>query len=188
MIIPYVNDKNGRYSDIYSKLLENRIVILDGPVDSDSASVIIAELLYLASENPEKDIQFYINTPGGNVVDGLAILDTMNHIPCDVATIAVGMAASMGSILLAGGAKGKRFALPNSEVMIHQPLGGAEGQASDILIHAKHLLQTKEKLINMMAGFTGKSVKILEKDMDRDNFLTAEEAKEYGLIDKVLEA
>lgn len=176
-----------RAYDIYSRLLKERIVFLGGPIDDHVANLVIAQLLFLASEDPKKDISFYINSPGGHVSSGLAIVDTMNHIQPDVSTVCVGMAASMGAVLLSAGKKGKRFALPNAEVMIHQPSGGAEGQASDIAITAKHILATRERLNKILAKNTGQSVKKIETDVDRDFFMTADEAKTYGVIDKVLE-
>ena len=176
-----------RAYDIYSRLLNDRIVFLSDEVNDVTASLVVAQLLYLESQDADKDISFYINSPGGSVSAGLAIYDTMNFIKCDVSTICVGMAASMGAFLLSAGAKGKRFALPNSEIMIHQPLGGYQGQASDIKIHADHILRTKEKLNRIIAMNTGKPLEVVEKDTDRDNFLTAQQALEYGLIDKVIE-
>lgn len=174
-----------RAYDIYSRLLNDRIVFLADEVNDTTASLIVAQLLYLESQDPDKDISFYINSPGGSVSAGFAIYDTMNFIKCDVSTICVGMAASMGAFLLSSGAKGKRFALPNSEIMIHQPLGGFQGQASDIQIHSEHILRTKAKLNGILAQNTGRTLAEIEKDTDRDNFLTAEAAKEYGLIDQV---
>lgn len=176
-----------RAYDIYSRLLTDRIVFLSDEVNDVTASLVVAQLLFLESQDADKDISFYINSPGGSVSAGLAIYDTMNFIKCDVSTICVGMAASMGAFLLSAGAKGKRFALPNSEIMIHQPLGGYQGQASDIKIHADHILRTKDKLNRIIAMNTGKPLEIVEKDTDRDNFLTAQQALEYGLIDKVIE-
>lgn len=176
-----------RAYDIYSRLLTDRIVFLSDEVNDVTASLVVAQLLFLESQDADKDISFYINSPGGSVSAGLAIYDTMNFIKCDVSTICVGMAASMGAFLLSAGAKGKRFALPNSEIMIHQPLGGYKGQASDIKIHADHILRTKDKLNRIIALNTGKPLEIVEKDTDRDNFLTAQQALEYGLIDKVIE-
>lgn len=190
MLVPMVVEKTNmgeRAYDIYSRLLKERIVFLGGPIDDHVANLVIAQLLFLASEDPKKDISFYINSPGGHVSAGLAIVDTMNHIQPDVSTVCVGMAASMGAVLLSSGKKGKRFALPNAEVMIHQPSGGAEGQASDIAITAKHILATRERLNKMLAKNTGQSLKKIEVDVDRDFFMTAEEAKTYGVIDKVLE-
>ena len=188
-LIPYVIEQTSRGErsyDIYSRLLKDRIVFLDGEVNDASASVIVAELLFLESEDPKKDICLYINSPGGSVSAGMAIYDTMKYIKCDVSTICVGLAASMGAFLLAGGTKGKRYALPNAEVMIHQPLGGAQGQATEIEISAKHILKTKEKMNRMLAENTGKPYEQVVNDTDRDNWLSAEEAKEYGLIDEVI--
>jgi ATP-dependent Clp protease, protease subunit len=190
MLVPMVIEKSAlgeRAYDIYSRLLKERIVFLGGPIDGDVANLVVAQLLFLASEDPKKDISFYINSPGGHVTAGLAILDTMNHIQPDVSTVCVGMAASMGAVLLSAGKKGKRFALPNAEVMIHQPSGGAEGMASDIEITARHILATRERLNKMLAKNTGQKLEKIEKDVDRDFFMTAEEAKTYGVIDKVLE-
>ncbi len=189
MLIPTVIEKSQfgeRAYDIYSRLLRENIIFLNGEVRHESAGIIIAQLLFLASENPNKDIKIYINSPGGSVIDGLAIIDTMNHIKNDVSTICVGMAASMGAMILAAGKKGKRFALPNSEVMIHQPLGGYEGQASDIEIHANKLLDIKKKLYRMLEKNTGQKYDKIVKDADRDFFMTAEEAKKYGIIDKII--
>ena len=188
-LVPYVIEQTSRGErsyDIYSRLLKDRIIFLSEEIYDANASLIVAQLLFLDAEDPDKDIHFYINSPGGSVSAGLAILDTMNHIKADVSTICVGMAASMGAVLLSGGAKGKRFALPNSEVMIHQPLGGARGQASDIKIHADHIIYTREKLNKILAEATGQPVEIIEKDTERDNFMTAQAAKEYGLIDSVI--
>lgn len=176
-----------RAYDIYSRLLTDRIVFLSDEVNDVTASLVVAQLLFLESQDADKDISFYINSPGGSVSAGLAIYDTMNFIKCDVSTICVGMAASMGAFLLSAGAKGKRFALPNSEIMIHQPLGGYQGQASDIKIHSDHILRTKDKLNRIIAMNTGKPLEVVERDTDRDNFLTAQQALEYGLIDKVIE-
>lgn len=176
---------NERSYDIYSRLLEDRIVFLSGEVNDNTANVVIAQLIYLEGKNPDKDIYLYINSPGGSVSAGMAIYDTMNYIKCDVSTICVGLAASMGAFLLSSGAKGKRFALPNSEIMIHQPLGGAQGQASDIEIQANHMRHIKEKLNRILSENTGKDVSVIEKDTDRDNYMTADQAKEYGLIDEV---
>lgn len=187
-LVPMVVDRTEsgeRSFDIYSRLLEDRVIFLSGPINTDVANLVVAQLIYLESKDPTKDISLYINSPGGEVVAGLAIYDTMNYIRCDVSTICVGMAASMGSFLLSSGAKGKRFALPNSEIMIHQVLGGAQGQASDVEIHTKHLLETKRKLNAILAKNTGKTVEQVEKDTDRDNFLTAQEALEYGIVDQV---
>ena len=176
-----------RAYDIFSRLLNDRIVFLSDEVNDTTASLVIAQLLFLESQDADKDISFYINSPGGSVSAGLAIYDTMNYIKCDVSTICVGMAASMGAFLLSSGAKGKRLALPNSEIMIHQPLGGFKGQASDIKIHSEHILRTKDKLNHILAANTGKPLSVIEQDTDRDNFLTAQQALEYGLVDKVLE-
>ncbi len=176
-----------RAYDIFSRLLNDRIVFLSDEVNDTTASLVIAQLLFLESQDADKDISFYINSPGGSVSAGLAIYDTMNYIKCDVSTICVGMAASMGAFLLSSGAKGKRLALPNSEIMIHQPLGGFKGQASDIKIHSEHILRTKDKLNQILAANTGKPLSVIEQDTDRDNFLTAQQALEYGLVDKVLE-
>ena len=188
-LIPTVIEKTSmgeRAYDIYSRLLKERIVFLSGAIDDDTANIVIAQLLFLESEDPKKDIKLYVHSPGGSVSAGLAIYDTMNHIKPDVMTICVGMAASMAAVLLSSGAKGKRFALPNAEVMIHQVMGGAEGQASDIAISAKHILRTKENLNKILSKNSGKPVDQVEKDSDRDNYMTADEAKKYGLIDEVL--
>ncbi len=188
-LVPMVVEKGPmgeRAYDIYSRLLKDRIVFLGGGIDDYVANLIIAQLLFLQSEDPKADIALYINSPGGQVSAGLAILDTMNHIKPDVSTICVGMAASMGSILLSGGKKGKRFALQNSEVMIHQPMGGAQGQASDIEISAKHILRLRESINKILAKNTGQKLAQIEKDVDRDFFMTSDEAKKYGIIDKVL--
>ncbi len=189
VLIPTVIEKTSggeRAYDIYSRLLKDRIIFLSGPINDAVANTVIAQLLFLQSEDPKKDISLYINSPGGSVTSTLAMIDTMNHIKPDVSTVCVGMAASGGAWTLAAGAKGKRFALPNAEVMIHQPLGGAEGQASDIEITAKWMLRTKERLTKMMSGYTGKDEKTVSKDIDRDFWLTADDAKKYGVIDKVL--
>ena len=186
-VIPYVIEQTSRGErsyDIYSRLLKERIIFLGEEVTDASASVIIAQLLFLEGEDPDKDIHLYINSPGGSVSAGLAIYDTMQYIKCDVSTICIGMAASMGSFLLSGGAKGKRFALPNSEIMIHQPLGGALGQATEIKIAAEHILKTRERLNKILAANTGQSLEQIEIDTERDNFMTAQEAKEYGLVDE----
>ena len=186
MLIPTVIEKtmNGeRAYDIYSRLLNERIIFLGGPIDDNVANLVIAQLLYLDHTDSKKDIHLYINSPGGSVTAGLAILDTMSFVKADVSTICVGIAASMGAVLLSAGAKGKRFALPNSEVMIHQVMGGAEGQASDIAINAKHILRTKDTLNKILAKNTGQTVAQVEKDSDRDNYMTADEAKKYGIID-----
>ncbi len=188
-MIPYVIEQTGRGErsyDIFSRLLNDRIIMLNDQVDNASASVIIAQLLYLEGQDPDKDISFYINSPGGSVSAGLAIYDTMQYIKCDVSTICMGMAASMGAFLLSAGAKGKRLALPNSEIMIHQPLGQAQGQATDILIHASHIEKTRANLNKILAENTGKPLEIIERDTERDNFMSAYEAMEYGLIDKVI--
>ncbi len=188
-LVPYVVEQTSRGErsyDIFSRLLNDRIVMLHDQVDNASASLIIAQLLYLEGKDPEKDIHFYINSPGGSVSAGMAIYDTMKYIKCDVSTICVGMAASMGAFLLAAGEKGKRYALPNSEIMIHQPLGQAEGQATDILIHANHIKKIRETINNILADATGKPLEVIEHDTDRDNFMSAAEACEYGLIDKVI--
>lgn len=188
MMIPMVVDQNGpneRSYDIYSRLLEDRIIFLNGEIDDNIANSIIAQLIFLEGKDADKDIYIYINSPGGSVSAGLAIYDTMNYIKCDVSTICVGFAASMAAFLLAGGAKGKRFALPNSEVMIHQPSGGSQGQVSDILIQAKHIESIKAKMNQMLSQNTGKSLETIEKDTDRDNYMTAQEAKEYGIIDEI---
>ncbi len=189
-LIPYVVEQTGRGErsyDIFSRLLNDRIIMLPDQVDNASASVIIAQLLYLEGQDPDKDISFYINSPGGSVSAGLAIYDTMQYIKCDVSTICIGMAASMGAFLLAAGTKGKRYALPNSEIMIHQPLGGTQGQATDILIHARHIEKTRNTLNKILAEKTGQSLETIERDTERDNFMSAEEALAYGLIDKVIE-
>lgn len=188
-LVPYVIEQTSRGErsyDIYSRLLKERIIFLGEEVNDASASIIVAELLFLESEDPGKDIQMYINSPGGSVTAGMAIYDTMNYIKCDVSTICIGMAASMGAFLLSGGAKGKRFALPNAEIMIHQPSGGAKGQATDIKIVADNILKTKKKLNEILAANTGKPLDVIEVDTERDNYMTAEEAKEYGLIDSII--
>ena len=185
---PYVveNTGNGERSyDIYSRLLEDRIIFLTGEINDAVADTVIAQLIYLESKDPGKPVNMYINSPGGSVSAGLAIYDTMNYIRSDVCTICIGMAASMGAFLLSSGAKGKRFALPNSEIMIHQPLGGAQGQASDVKIHAEHILKTRDKLNAILAHNTGKTIEEIARDTDRDNFLSADEALSYGLIDKI---
>ena len=190
MLIPMVVDQTStgeRSYDIYSRLLEDRIIFLTGEINDAVANTVVAQLIYLEAKNPNKDICLYINSPGGSVTAGMAIYDTMQYIKGDVSTICIGMAASMAAFLLSGGAKGKRFCLPNGEVMIHQPLGGAQGQASDIIITAEHIKKTKQKMIKIMAENTNQSVKKLEKDVDRDNYMSAVEAKEYGLIDEVIE-
>ena len=188
MLIPMVIDQKGsseRSYDIYSRLLEDRIIFLNGEIDDNVANLVIAQLIYLEGKNPDKDIFLYINSPGGSVSAGFAIYDTMQYIKCDVTTICVGLAASMGAFLLSSGTKGKRFALPNSEIMIHQPLGGAKGQASDIEIQARHIARIKMKINQILSENTGKSLKVIEKDTDRDNYMTAEEAKKYGLVDQI---
>lgn len=189
-LVPMVIEQTGageRSFDIFSRLLNDRIVMLCDQVNDTTASLVIAQMLYLESKDPDKDIYFYINSPGGSVSAGLAIYDTMNYIKCDVSTICMGMAASMGAFLLSSGAKGKRIALPNSEIMIHQPLGGAQGQATDIIIHANHIERTREKLNKILAENSGQSYEKVCLDTERDNFLSAQEALEYGLIDKVIE-
>ena len=187
--IPYVVEKSGRGErsyDIYSRLLKDRIIMLSGEVNDSVASSIVAQMLFLEAEDPEKDIYFYINSPGGSVTSGMSMFDTMNYIKPDIVTICIGQAASMGAFLLSSGAKGKRYSLPNSRIMIHQPLGGAQGQASDIQIQAKEILRMKEELNRLLAKNTGQDIKKVENDTDRDNFMSAEEAKDYGLIDKVI--
>ena len=189
-LVPYVIEQTSRGErsyDIYSRLLKDRIIFLSEEVNDVTASLIVAQMLFLESEDPNKDINFYIDSPGGSVSAGFAIYDTMQYIKCDVSTICIGLAASMGAFLLAGGAKGKRMALPNSEIMIHQPSGGARGQATEIQIVAENILKTKKKLNEILAANTGKPIEIVEKDTDRDNYMTAQEALEYGLIDKVIE-
>ena len=187
--VPMVVEQTGRGArsyDIYSRLLNDRIVMLCDEVNDTTASLVVAQLLYLEGQDPDKDISLYINSPGGSITAGMAIYDTMNYIKCDVSTICIGMAASMGAFLLSAGAKGKRYALPNSEVMIHQPLGGMQGQASDIKIHADRIVKMKDKLNNILAEATGQPLEVIEKDTDRDNFMSAEQAKEYGLVDEVI--
>lgn len=189
-LVPYVVEQTARGErsyDIFSRLLNDRIIVLSEDVNSSSASVIVAQLLYLEGQDPEKDIYFYINSPGGSISDGMAIHDTMNYIKCDVSTTCIGMAASMGAFLLSSGAKGKRFALPNSEIMIHQPSGGSQGQATDIKIQADHILRTKKRLNEILAKNTGQPLEVIEQDTERDNFKSAQEAVEYGLVDKVIE-
>ncbi|MBQ7827220.1 MAG: ATP-dependent Clp endopeptidase proteolytic subunit ClpP [Clostridia bacterium] len=186
MVVEQTN-RGERSYDIYSRLLNDRIIFLADEVNDTTASLVVAQLLYLEAQDPDRDISLYINSPGGSVTAGMAIYDTMNYIKCDVSTICIGMAASMGAFLLSSGAKGKRFALPNSEIMIHQPLGGAKGQASDIKIHAEHILKTRDTLNSILAANTGKSVEIIAQDTERDNFMSADAAVEYGLIDKVVE-
>lgn len=188
--VPYVIDNtNGHeyHSDLFSRLLSSRIIILSGEVDDDMASLAVAQLLYLESLDPNKDIQIYINSPGGSVTAGMAIYDTMQHVKCDVSTICVGLAASMGAFLLAGGTSGKRFSLPNAEIMIHQPSGGANGQATDIQIAAQNIQRTKNKLNELLAANTGRTLEEVTYDTDRDNFMSAEEALEYGLIDQIIQ-
>ena len=188
MLIHMVVDQtaNGERSyDIYSRLLEDRIIFLTGEINDAMANIIVAQMIYLEGKNPDKDIYLYINSPGGSVSAGMAIYDTMNYLKCDVSTICIGLAASMGAFILSSGAKGKRFVLPNSEVMIHQPLGGAQGQASDIAIQAKHIQHIKEKINKILSENTGQPLEKIEKDTDRDNYMTAEEAKKYGLVDKI---
>ena len=188
-LVPNVVEQtpNGeRAYDIYSRLLSDRIIILADEVNDTTASLIVAQMLFLEAQDPDKDIYFYINSPGGSVSAGFAIYDIMNYIKCDVCTICMGMAASMGAFLLSGGTKGKRMALPNAEIMIHQPLGGAKGQASDIKIHADHILRTRDKLNKLLAEHTGKPLETIERDTERDNFLSSEDALAYGLIDKVI--
>ena len=186
MVVQQTN-RGERSYDIYSRLLNDRIVFLSEEVNDVTASLVVAQLLYLEAQDADKEISLYINSPGGSISSGMAIYDTMNYIKCDVSTICIGMAASMGAFLLAAGAKGKRIALPNSEIMIHQPLGGMQGQATDIKIHADHILRIKDKMNRILAENTGKPLKTIEKDTERDNFMTAQEALEYGLIDKIYE-
>ena len=188
-LVPYVIEQTSRGErsyDIYSRLLKERIIFLGEEVNDVSASVILAQLLFLEADDPDKDIQLYINSPGGSVTAGMAIYDTMQYIKCDVSTVCIGMAASMGAFLLAGGKKGKRFALPNAEIMIHQPSGGAQGQATEIQIAAEHILRTKQKLNEILAANTGQSLETIKADTERDNFMSADEAKAYGLIDEVI--
>ena len=192
-LIPYVVEQTGRGErsyDIYSRLLNDRIVMLSDPIGDAVASVVVAQLLYLESQDPEKDIDLYINSPGGSITSGMAIYDTMQYIKCDVSTICIGMAASMGAFLLSSGAKGKRFSLPNSEILIHQPLiggGGLSGQCTDIKIHSDHLVRTREKMNRILAANTGKTIEQIAADTERDNYLSAQEAMEYGIVDKVIE-
>ena len=189
-LVPYVVEQTSRGErnyDIYSRLLKDRIIFLGEEVNDASASIVVAQLLFLEAEDPEKDIHLYINSPGGSVTAGMAIYDTMQYIKCDVETICIGMAASMGAFLLAGGTKGKRLALPNAEIMIHQPSGGAQGQATEIQIAAEHILKTRQKLNQILAENTGQPLDVIRIDTERDNFMSAEEAKEYGLIDQVIE-
>lgn len=188
-LVPYVVEQTNRGErsyDIFSRLLNDRIIMLTEEVNNQTASLVVAQLLYLEGQDPTKDISLYINSPGGSVTDGMSIYDTMNYIKCDVSTICMGMAASMGAFLLSAGAKGKRYALPNSDIMIHQPSGGAQGQATDMLIHTQHIIDTKKKLNEIPAANTGQPYDVIAKDTERDNFMTAQEALEYGLIDKVI--
>ena len=188
--VPYIIEQipgGERSYDIYSRLLKDRIVFLGSEVNSDVANSIVAQMLFLESDDSEKDIQFFINSPGGAITDGMAIYDTMNYIKCDVSTICIGLAASMGAFLLSGGTKGKRYSLPNSEIMIHQPLGGARGQATDIQIHAQNIIKTKERMNRLLSLHTGQPYEKVVVDTDRDNFMTAQEALEYGIIDKIIE-
>ncbi len=190
VLVPTVIEKTHqgeRAYDIYSRLLKDRVLFLGTAIDSNVANLIIAQLLFLENENPKQDITMYVHSPGGHVTAGLAIYDTMQYIKPDVSTVCIGMAASMGAVLLAGGAKGKRFALPNSEVMIHQPLGGTEGQASDIIIHADHIMNTKNRLNKLLVHHTGQPMKTIEKDTDRDFFMSADEAKKYGIVDSIIQ-
>ena len=187
--VPMVVEQTGRGErsyDIYSRLLNDRIVMLCDEVNDTTASLVVAQLLYLEGQDPDKDISLYINSPGGSITAGMAIYDTINYIKCDVSTICIGMAASMGAFLLSAGAKGKRYALPNSEIMIHQPLGGMQGQASDIKIHADRIIKIREKLNTILSEATGQPLEVIEKDTDRDNFMSADQAKEYGLVDEVI--
>ena len=188
-LVPYVVEQTSRGErsyDIFSRLLNDRIIFLGEEVNDTTASLVVAQLLYLEAQDPDKDIQLYINSPGGSVTAGMAIYDTMQYIKCDVSTICMGMAASMGAFLLAAGTKGKRLALPNSDIMIHQPSGGAQGQATDILIHANHIARTKKKLNEILAERTGQPLEVIERDTERDNFMSAQEAADYGLVDKVI--
>lgn len=188
-LVPYVVEQTNRGErsyDIFSRLLNDRIIMLTEEVNNQTASLVVAQLLYLEGQDPTKDICLYINSPGGSVTDGMSIYDTMNYIKCDVSTICMGMAASMGAFLLSAGTKGKRYALPNSDIMIHQPSGGAQGQATDMLIHTQHIIDTKKKLNEILAANTGQPYDVIAKDTERDNFMTAQEALEYGLIDKVI--
>ncbi|MBM7644986.1 ATP-dependent Clp protease protease subunit [Scopulibacillus daqui] len=188
-LIPTVIEQTNRGErayDIYSRLLKDRIIILGSQIDDQVANTIVAQLLFLEAEDPDKDISLYINSPGGSITAGMAIYDTMQHTKAKISTICMGMAASMGAFLLAAGEPGKRFALPNSEIMIHQPLGGAQGQASDIEIHARHIIKIREKMNRILSERTGQPIEVIERDTDRDNFLTAEEAKDYGLVDQIL--
>ena len=191
-LVPYVVEQTARGErsyDIFSRLLNDRIIVLSEDVNASSASVVVAQLLYLEGQDPEKDISFYINSPGGSVTDGMAIYDTMQYIKCDVSTICVGMAASMGAFLLASGTKGKRYALPNSEILIHQPLiagGGLSGQTTDIKIHADHMVYIKNRMNELLSQYTGQPLEVLQRDTERDNYMTAQQAKEYGLIDEII--
>ncbi len=188
-LVPYVVEQTNRGErsyDIFSRLLNDRIIMLHDEVNNVTASLVVAQLLYLEGQDPTKDISLYINSPGGSVTDGMSIYDTMQYIKCDVSTICMGMAASMGAVLLAAGAEGKRFALPNSDIMIHQPLGGVKGQASDIIIHADYISKKRQRLNEILSKRTGKPIEIIERDTERDNFMTAEEALKYGLIDKII--
>ena len=188
-LVPYVVEQTSRGErsyDIFSRLLNDRIIFLGEEVNDTTASLVVAQLLYLEAQDPDKDIQLYINSPGGSVTAGMAIYDTMQYIKCDVSTICVGMAASMGAFLLSCGAKGKRIALPNAEIMIHQPMGGAQGQATDVQIHAEHIVRIKQRMNKMLSEMTGQPLEVIQKDTERDNFMTAAEAAEYGLIDKVI--
>ena len=188
-LVPYVIEQTSRGErsyDIYSRLLKDRIIMLGEEVNDASASIVVAQLLFLEAEDPEKDIHLYINSPGGVITAGMAIYDTMHYIKCDVSTVCIGMAASMGSFLLSGGAKGKRFALPNAEIMIHQPSGGARGQATEIQIAAEHILRTRKRLNEILAANTGQSLEVIQVDTERDNFMSAQEAKDYGLVDEVI--
>ena len=190
-LVPYVIEQTARGErsyDIYSRLLKDRIIFIGEEITEHTASLVVAQLLFLEAEDADKDISIYINSPGGSVTAGMAIYDTMQYIKPEVSTICVGMAASMGAFLLSAGAKGKRYALPNAEIMIHQPLGGAQGQASDVKIHAEHIIKTKERLNGILSANTGKPLDIIEKDTDRDNFMSADEACEYGIIDKVIKS
>ena len=189
-LVPYVVEQTNRGErsyDIFSRLLNDRIIILAEEVNNTTASLIVAQLLYLEGQDPSKDISLYINSPGGSVTDGLAIYDTMQYIKCDVSTICMGLAASMGAFLLAAGTRGKRYALPNSDIMVHQPSGGAKGQATDIMIHADHIIKTKKKLNTILSEKTGQPYEVIARDTERDNFLTAQQALEYGLVDKVID-
>ena len=186
MVVEQTN-RGERSYDIFSRLLNDRIIILSDEVNDQTASLVVAQLLYLEAQDPDKDISFYINSPGGSISAGMAIYDTMQYVKCDVSTICVGMAASMGAFLLCAGAKGKRYALPNSEIMIHQPMGGTQGQASDMKIRTEWILKTRDKLNRIMSERTGQPLEIIERDTDRDNFMSAQEAKEYGLVDKIMD-